>query len=522
MPGRTGSGEASLRASELLGAISLATDLGTGQPNGHALRTCAAAVALARELGLDDDGVGDVHSVALLRFLGCTADSTETGRLTGGDNLGFMAAMAPVLMGGSRETLGRFVRTVGADQPTARRARLVARALGDPGGAARSLSMHCEVATLLATRLGMGAGVVEALAHAYERWDGKGYPEGLAGDAIPLAVRIVAVARDVELLRRVAPDDWLEVVRARRGRAYDPAVVDAVLADGKSRTSAADEAGAWVAAMEAEPGPVRVLGPDQLDHAVEVIGDFTDLASPWTRGHSRRVAELAEGAARACGLPEEDVGTLRRAGHVHDVGHVGVPIGIWDRPGSLGVDEWERVRLHPYLSERVLTHCSPFEPVARLAGSHHERLDGSGYHREVAGPEVPLTARILAASDVFAAVGEDRPHRAAFESAHAIDELRGEAAVGRLDGDAVEAVLSAAGHARSPTRRAWPGGLTDREVEVLRLVARGRTNREIAGELHVSAKTVGRHVENLYTKIGVSSRAAAAVFAMQEHLLTTE
>jgi hypothetical protein len=213
------------RLTELVAAISLATDLGTGQPLEHALHSCRLAVALAASLGLDDSSTTDVHYVTLLRFLGCTADAPETARLAGGDGITFLAAMGPVVMGGPGEAVTTLVRTVGRGRSPARRAGLVARALGNPKGAARSLTAHCEVGARLATRLGLGDGVVQGLAHAYERWDGRGLPDRLAGDAVPIAVRIAVVARDAVLWQRIAGTDAaVEVLLRRRGRAYDPTV----------------------------------------------------------------------------------------------------------------------------------------------------------------------------------------------------------------------------------------------------------------------------------------------------------
>lgn len=517
-----GPGSVAVPVSGLLAALSLATDLGTGQPLGHALRTCVRSVRIARQLGLDDESVRDVHEVALLRFLGCSSDASETAAMTGGDNLAFMSAMAPVVMGSQREQLGRFVRSVGADLPPRRRTRRVTAALADPGTGARSLAAHCEVAARLGSRIGLGHGTIASLAHAYERWDGKGHPDGLAGEEVPVAIRIVSVARDAELFVRLAPDEAKEILLARRGRSYDPAVVDAVLDDLEYLADSdqnRDAPGTWEAALASEPAPARLIAPAEVDVVLQAAADFADLYSPWTRGRSPRVAALARDAASAFGLTGADGHLLWRAALVQDVGRVGVPAGVWDHPGPLGVDGWEQVRLHPYLTERVLTHCQGLHQLVAPAGAHQERLDGSGYHRGLTAEAIPAPARLLSAADVLVALGEDRPHRSALEAGAALATMRQEVKAGRLDAVAVDAVCGAAGHRTVPTRREWPKGLTDREVDVLRLIARGRTNRESAAELHLSPKTVGRHIENLYAKIGVSSRAASALFAMEEHLL---
>ena len=508
---------APLRLAELLASVSLATDLGTGQPPGHALRTCSIATSLADAMGCGADDVRTVHQFALLRFLGCTADSAETAAGVGGDDRAFLAAMAPVWMGSAREATGRYVRSVGVGEPWPRRIRLVARGLADPKEAERALFAHCEVAVMLAGRTGLDQPVVDALAHAYERWDGKGYPAGIAGDAIPLAVRIVVVARDAELGIR-AGDDLRERMRERRGRAYDPAVVDTferVAADIVVGLEGADE---WEAALASEPHPAVTVRPDDLDAVLVACADFADLKSPWIRGHSRTVSSLAEEAGRHAGLAEWECKGLARAGLVHDVGRVAVENGIWDKPGPLTTAEWERVRLHPYFTERILARCSALAPIVEPASSHHERVDGSGYHRSLAADALSPGDRILAAADVFAALTADRPHRPALGQDEAARTLEAEGTRG-LDAGAVACVLAAAGRRPAPPARGWPADLTDREVEVLRLIARGASNRDVAERLVISAKTVGRHVENLYRKIGVSSRAAAAVFAMEHRLL---
>lgn len=506
------------RLSELLMAIGLATDLGTGQPLGHALRTAWLGVAIARGMQCGLQATRAVYQVALLRFLGCTADASETAAMVGGNDLAFRAAMAPALMGSRQEQMGGFVRSVGQGRTLPSRAWLVGRGLADPGGPARSLAAHCEVAAMLAGRLGLSASVVEALAHGYERWDGQGYPSGLQGAAIPVTVRIAVVARDADLFRQLGEDPTIRL-RERSGHAYDPGVVDAFLQVGTEATQAFDVADGWNQVLRAEPEPAALLEGRALDDALAVFADFTDLASVWSRGHSSAVADLVERSASAMGADDAERTVVRRAALLHDVGRVGVESGIWDKAGALTTGERERVRLHPYFTQRVLERCAALGPYLEPAAGHHERLDGSGYHRGVGREELSGAARLLAAADVYAAVTAQRPYRPAFTPDEAARLLEAEVAAGRLDAAAVAAVLSASGAERPIPSASWPAGLTDREMEVLRLIARGHTNRAAARALGISPKTVGRHVENVYGKIGVTTRAAAAVFAMQHRLL---
>jgi HD-GYP domain-containing protein (c-di-GMP phosphodiesterase class II) len=278
-----------------------------------------------------------------------------------------------------------------------------------------------------------------------------------------------------------------------------------------------DELDPWDAVLDAEPTPAVAVDEDRLDDLLAAFADFADLKSPWFVGHSRAVAELAAAAASACGLHAADVTMARRAGLVHDLGIVGIPAGVWNRPGALTREGWERVRTHTQIGERILARCGPLGEIAVVAGAHHERLDGSGYHRGIRDPSV--VAQLLAAADVYRARCEDRPHRSALEPEAAAQALADESAAGRLDRVAADAVLAAAGHAPTVANVARPAGLTEREVDVLRLIARGRANKEVARELGISAKTVGTHVEHIYAKAGVTTRAGATLFAMEHDLI---
>ncbi len=217
-------------------------------------------------------------------------------------------------------------------------------------------------------------------------------------------------------------------------------------------------------------------------------------------------------------MSEGEIRTVRRAALVHDFGRLGVSNAIWDKAGPLGLGEWERVRMHPYLTERMLQQSATLAPLGRIAVQHRERLDGSGYPRGLRGGEISRPARILAAADAYQAMREPRPHRPALSATDAAAQVRADVRAGRLDAEVTESVLSAAGH-RVRRRRDGPAGLTAREVEVLVLLARGLSNKAIAEQLVISPKTAGKHVEHIYAKIDASSRAAAGLFAMQHGLL---
>ena len=377
----------------------------------------------------------------------------------------------------------------------------------------RAFATHCEVARRLAPRFGLGGGATAALDHVFERWDGKGLPAGAKHDAIPVAARVLHVARDAIAHGAAGgPDAAAEVIRSRSGAAYDPALAAAYA----TVTPLGDRDPAWSAAMAADPRPGSPLSDAALDEACVAAGEFADLKAPCFLGHAAAVAELAEAAAWRLG---EDAALVRRAAQLADLGRVAISTATWERPGALAEAEWERVRLHAHFSERALSRAEGLAPIGAVAGAHHERLDGSGYQRGLQAELIPPPARILAAADAFCAMQEPRPHRPSHSAEAAADALRAEATAGCLDPAAVDALLDAAGERGERVSGERPAGLTEREVEVLRLVARGERNKAIAAQLGISPKTVGNHVQHIYEKAAVNSRAAAALFAMEHRLL---
>jgi HD-GYP domain-containing protein (c-di-GMP phosphodiesterase class II) len=334
-------------------------------------------------------------------------------------------------------------------------------------------------------------------------------------------VRIVQLAADAVLFNRLGGiDGALAMARQRAGTMHDPELVERFCHDAATILRREEISSVWDTVLATEPGPRPLVEAAQLDAAAEAIGNAVDLKSPYLTGHSQGVGRLAALAAARCGLPEAEVAAMRRAGMLHDLGRIGVSAAIWAKAGPLSDDEWERVRLHTYYTERVLARPKALAGLGALAALHHERLDGSGYHRGLPGNLLSIGARILAAADSYQAMIEVRPYRPAHTPEAAAAELRREVRIGRLDGDAVNAVLAAAGHRTRAARRAWAAGLSDREVEVLRLVARGLSNNQIGARLSVSPRTVQHHLEHIFDKAGVSTRAAATYFAMQHHLLT--
>lgn len=504
-----------LRLAELVASLSIATDLGTGHPMERALRACLFAVELGEACKCDEAILADIYYVTLLRFAGCAADARHRAALFGDE-----IALGPEIDAVELWKLGPmldFLHKHGFNRlpPDELQALLST-------GVQRSVeaaTANCEIAQLIAARLGLGAGVSAALGDIFERWDGAGVPGRVSGDAIAMAARVATLALDAELYYRLGGANAVEsLVHERSGGQYDPALAEAVLADPALCTCFTRSA-PWDAVLALEPGArPRLTGP-HLDEALRVFADFADLRLPWMVGHSTGVAELCVAAGKALHLPEEELTLLRHAAFVHDLGMAASSVRIWDKPGALSDGEWERVRLHPYFTERILARSPLLVPIGQLAALHHERLDGSGYHRQLRAQLLSTPAHILTAAETYRGMVEARPHRAALAPERAADEVRAQVRQGRLDITAVDAVLHAAGHPTPSGKQTRPAGLSRREIEVLRLLAQGKTNRQIADTLVVAPATVDHHVRHIYTKIGCSTRLAATMFALEQRLV---
>jgi len=508
---------ARVRLSELVAALSLGVDLGFGQPMEHVLRQCLIALRLADRIGLGDDERSVVYYTALLVNVGCHSDAHEQAKWFG-DDIALRSGKYDYEARSLRAAAAS-LRLVGSGNPPLRRFRigleLVLSGHRDFDG---MIAQHAAMARTLAQQLGLSEAVQESSAAAYEQWDGRGWPGALKGDQIPIASRLAQLAEYVEVAHRLGGIDAARTLAVRRaGTQFDPELVAVLTADAGEVLGALDSARTWDAVIDAEPSLGVTLSGDDFDRALLAIADFVDLKSPYTLGHARTVARVAGDAAAQMGLGEDGTRLVRRAGLVHDLGRLGVSNSIWDKPGPLGAGEWERVRMHPYLTERMLHQSFALAPLAAIAVQHRERMDGSGYPRGLSGGGISVHARILAAADAYEAMCETRPYRSAMTPEVAAAQLRAEARAGRLDGEAVSAVLAAAGHRVGRGER--PAGLTAREVDVLRLLARGLTSKEIAAQLVISPKTARNHIEHIYAKIGVSSRVAAGLFAVQHGLL---
>jgi HD-GYP domain-containing protein (c-di-GMP phosphodiesterase class II) len=509
-----------VRLADLVAAFSLATDLGLGQPMDHVLRSWRIASQLGDHVGIEADHRADLYYVVTLAWVGCVADTPEVAALFG-DDIAFRADSYEVDFAGL-PLLGFMLRHIGAGSPPLRRVRLAVGLMATGGKAVqRGLMSHCLTTARLAERFELGEPVCRSLQQVFARWDGKGVPGGLGGSEIDLPMRLFHLADTVEVHHRATgADAAIEIAQAKRGAHFDPAVVDAFCGVAHDVLGDPADEHDWDALIGQEPSLQRRLDQGQLDEALEAIADFTDLRSVHRAGHSRATAELAAAAATELGLPESEVATVRRAGLVHDLGLHGVPASILDRPEPLRAAESERLRMHPYYTERMLARSEPLSRLGEIASLVRERCDGSGYPRGLTAATIPTTARLLAAACAYCAMVEPRAHRPAMTAKHAAAELRNQVRGGRLDATAVDAVLAAAGQPPGK-RRLGPSGLTPREIEVLILIARGASTRQVAKELAIAPKTAETHIERIYTKTGATTRSTATLFALQHGLLGT-
>ncbi|HVL32862.1 MAG TPA: HD domain-containing phosphohydrolase [Actinomycetota bacterium] len=504
-----------VRLAEIVASLSMVADIALGDPIERALRSTLITLRLGERAGLDDTTLTHAYYVSMLTFIGCTSEQHLMGRFFG-DEHRLHEAIAPLVYGGDAKVMRAAIPLMSKGRRGPAAAVEVARTIPALVGTMNRMSAaHCEVAQLLSDRLGVDPSLRQVLGTVFEQWDGKGGMKALRGEEVPVAVRLASIGRDAEWQRargdaaRVA-----DVMRARAGKAHDPEFASLCAAHAEDLVSGLTAGSMWDEVLACEPGDRPELAGEQIDLALEVFADFVDMKSPYFRAHSRGVAALASGAAERCGFATDEVAAVRRAALVHDIGRVAVSVAIWDRSGPLSADDVEKVRLHAYHAERVFSRAPLLASIGRLASMHHERLDGSGYHRAVDGGGIPPGARIIAAADAYHAMTEQRPHRAALDAETAAKESRAEADAGRLDGEAVGAVLAAAGH-KSARGSARAAGLTSREVEVLRLVARGMPTKAIARALDIAPKTADNHIQRIYAKCGVSTRAGATLFAMQ-------
>ena len=512
------SSRSGVRLSELVASLSLATDLGLGQPQEHVLRQAVLADRLAELAGLDADARAALFYVSLLAWVGCVADSHELAHWFGDDSR-LRGASYQVDRAGLPMLRFLLANLELGNGTTERLASLASFMTAGMQEVMSSMDAHCQTTGEIADGLGLAPEVRRALPQVMERWDGRGAPKHLKGPQIEPIMRIAQIANEAEVFARIGGVSAVaDMLRSRRGSQFDPMLVDLAVEHAADMLDGLDSVNAWESVIQGSASLDRSMSEAELDATFETFADYADLKSPWFLGHSRASAALAAEAARRANLPARDVALVLRAALVCRLGVIGVSAATWDRPGRLSPIELEHVRTVPYLTERVLKNQPVLAEIGGVAGMFHERLDGSGYPRGLSGAAIPPAARVVAAAEVYQALREERPHRRALPRPEAADLLTREVSAGRLDGAAVQAVLAAAGH-RTRRQASLTGGLSAREAEVLALVARGLSNKQIAARLSITPRTAGSHIEHIYDKIGATTRGSAALYAMRHGLI---
>ena len=500
----------------------MVADMGFGLPPGMAVRTSLVATALARTADLGEHDVRDAFYTGLLLHVGCVAVAHESAAAFG-DDIALNRAVARTNLADPNDIMVTFVpeMTRGMTPHAAARARAFALSHEVYEWGYRTDTGVCEVARDTARGLGLPSSIQLALYHVFESWVGGAAPGGLQGDSIPIASRVARVAVEAAFFSHLGGvDASIAAVRARAGMILDPTLAETFVANARNLVAEAERGDPRHLLLEVEPAPVIEVDGAERVAVARAFGELADVKVPYLHGHANEVTRLTLGAARRLGLAEAEIAHLELAALLHDVGRVGVSNAVWEKPGPLTSVEWEQVRMHGYYTERILAASPSLDAVATMAGMHHERLDGSGYHRCSAAAAIPMPVRILSAADAFAAMVRTRPQRAALDDDEAAAVLTNEAQAGRFDHDATAAVLAEAGQQTPVRPRALPAGLTEREAGVLTLIAQGCSNAEVGQRLFISRRTAEHHAQHIYTKIGVSTRAAAALFAVQHGLVS--
>ena len=508
---------------ELLGAFAFASDLAFGLNLEDSLKSCFVATRLAEQMNLGDDDRLTVYYGALLNHAGCTSWTSELASIWQADEI---VARRELILFTDRSTnagLDAWMRRyVAPSLPLAAREAHLSQVMQRmPEVVYDAIVSTAEASGRIARRLGMPASVRQATRHSFEQFDGGGAPDGLSGRDIPIASRIILPAFIIiPTSQAYGLDNALAALEQGSGTTFDPEVIEAL--DRLLRTD-----GFWSSleggrirerVLALEPSSqIAEVDEERLDDIAFAFADFIDLKSRFAGAHSRRTAAAAEQVARLMDCAPESVVEIRRAALLHDLGLVAVPSFSLEMPADrLSESEWEQYRLHPYHGERILQRVPALAKLAPMVGNHEERVDGTGFYRGLSGRNISLGARIIAVAARLDELTHDGPGRQGTSFDDALDILRSDSG---MDRSIVDALSRATGDRSRPPETARAAGLTDRELDVLRLAARGMTRAQIGGALGVTESTARHHLEHIYNKIGTSTRVGATLFAIENNLL---
>jgi HD-GYP domain-containing protein (c-di-GMP phosphodiesterase class II) len=417
-----------LLLSDVISALSYALDLTGGQPEGHASRSCVLGMRIAQELRLPVEQSSALFYGLLLKDLGCSTNASKMSYLFGSDDRTAKAIIKKVDWSSLKETIKCIVRLAVPHAPLrARIAKCIRVAISAPKVSKELIEMRCERGAKIAHDLLLPDATAQAIRALDEHWDGSGHPDGLRGDAIPLLSRVVSLAQTVEVFATSQGlDAAYNIARQRKGTWFDPKMVKAMM---KFRSDErfwemffADDPSQSVAAFEPADRKLGVDGAtlDRIAHGFALV---IDAKSPWTFKHSEGVAAIAAGIAQTMEMSPNEIRDIRRAGLLHDVGKLGVSNMILDKPGKLSPEEIAEMRKHTGYTYQILSQVAGFRHLASMAASHHERLDGKGYHRGLGADQLNTSARILGVADMYEALTARRPYRQDLSQEQVMDIL---------------------------------------------------------------------------------------------------
>lgn len=446
--------EANLSLPEVLSALSFALDLTEGATPGHALRSCLLGMRLANELSLPPERMADLYYALLLKDVGCSSNAARLCQIIGGGDERTVKAGAKLedWTQPSRPRLSTlrllWENVLPEASPLRRAAGILQIGLNQHRNNEEMISLRCDRGARIVRKLGLSEVAAEAVRGLDEHWDGRGYPERRIGSYIPPEARILAVAQHLDAFASAqGADKAMLVLRERSGRWFDPELVKIAEALHRQRSlwnsalPGTSENVTHEAALDLAPGTIEKLAAADIDLICEAFSDVVDAKSSFTFRHSLGVTDAAVAIAKEFGLDPERAKLVQRAALLHDLGKLRVPNSILDKPGKLDAQEWTVVQEHPRLTREILWRIGPFGELAAIAGSHHEKLDGTGYPNRLKAEQLSLEARIIAVADVYGALAEDRPYRRGL-APEQIVEIMSREVPRKLDPDCFEALIS--------------------------------------------------------------------------------
>ena len=433
--------------SELVSALSYALDITEGHPTGHCVRCCWIGYHIGVAAGLDREQLSHLYYTLLLKDVGCSSNAARICQLYLADDIALKQDYH--LVNDSLPQILRFVLSrTGLKAKLAERFRALLNIAINGGEIVTELfQTRCQAGAEIVRQMRFPEAVARGVRELDEHWDGGGHPAGLAGEAISIHGRIALLAQVADVFHAAGgAESALAELESRSGKWFDPALVAACRRVASRRGdfwAMLDSPELPLAVVDLSPADERrPIDDDYLDDIAAAFARVVDAKSPYTSGHSDRVALFADMIAEQLGFSDERRRRLKRASLLHDIGKLGVSNQILDKAGRLDKGEWAAMRHHPALGEVILSRIGAFRELARIAGAHHERLDGKGYPRGLAADDIDLETRCVTTADIFDALTAERPYRAAMTVARAFEIMDADAGTA-IDPDCLAALKHA-------------------------------------------------------------------------------